>query len=252
MPFDFLRNRRLRAAERMDDDHADPAELRRSLAFIRRVNRFLGYARSVVAHVDRLTRGWPAHRPLEILDLATGSADIPRAILAWADRRGHDVRITAVDRHPVTVAEARAAGPADGRLTILQADVFALPFADCSFDLVMSAMFLHHLDEAGIVEVLRTMSRLARHGILAADLLRARRAYLWIGAFTTFSTPMVRHDARASVAQALTAAEVMDLARRAALCRPQLHRGFAHRFILTARAGLAGALPADNGPSAGR
>src|SRR3712207_8990927 len=45
---------------------------------------------------------------IRIIDLATGSADIPRAILRWADRRGFDVRIVGVDRHGVTAGAARA------------------------------------------------------------------------------------------------------------------------------------------------
>ena len=36
----------------------------------------------------------------------------------------------------------------------------------------MTAMFLHHLNEDGVVEVLRTMGRLARRGVIVADLLR--------------------------------------------------------------------------------
>src|SRR5690606_38160092 len=121
------------------EDSADADELRRGLQFIRRVNWWLGYARGVVGHLDRFSQSWRRGERVHIIDLATGSADIPQAILRWADRRGMDVRIVAVERHPVTVREAQRRNR-DPRLTIVQADVFALPFAAGSFDYALSRL----------------------------------------------------------------------------------------------------------------
>jgi len=222
---------RCRTAELMDEDAADERSLRASLRFIARVNALFGYTRATLAHLDRFSRSWRSGETVWMLDLATGSADIPRAILRWADRRGHDVRIVAVDRHPLTIRVA-AEGPPDPRLQLLQADVFALPFPPASFDYVLTNMFLHHLDDDEIVRVLRTMDRLASRGLIAADILRHRRAYLWIKLFTTFSARMVRHDATASVAQALTRDEVLALRARASIDYAAYHRHFAHRFTL--------------------
>jgi len=215
----------------MDEESVDPDDLRHSLAFIRRINVSLGYTRSILWHFDRFSRSWRAGERIDILDLATGSADIPRAILTWAGARGFDLHIVAVDRHPVT-ARAAAAGGEDARLRIVQADVFNLPFDAGSFDYVMTAMFLHHLDTPEIVRVLKTMDRLARRGILAADLLRHRRAYLWIRLLTLFSTPMIKHDAAVSVAQALSKKEVMEIRGRAGVLYAAYHRHFGHRFVL--------------------
>lgn len=227
----ILTNSRQRADEWMDEARADSEELRRSLRFIERINRQLGYTRAIIGHLERFSKTWRGKPKIRIVDLATGSADIPRAILKWADERGVDVRITAVERHPLT-ARIAAEGPVDPRLQIVQADVFDLPFEARSFDYALCAMFLHHLDEERIVEALRTMDRLARRGIIAADLLRHRRAYLWIRLMTLFSTPMVRHDACVSVRQALTREEVLALRDRAGVGYAQYHRHSAHRFVL--------------------
>jgi hypothetical protein len=238
----WLTNPRRRESEWMDEDSIDPQELRRSLRFIRHINRMLGYTRGILHHLDRFSRHWRPQQRIDIIDLATGSADIPRAILAWADRRGFDVRIVAIDRHLVTVRAAAERNP-DPRLSIIQADVFALPFADRSFDYALSAMFLHHLDEDQIVQVLVTMDRLARRGILAADLLRHRRSLVWIKLFTLFANPMVRHDAAVSVRQSLTKPEILALRERAGVGYARYYRHPAHRFI------LAGERPDDGGQS---
>lgn len=228
---DWLHNRRKPQAEWMDRPDVDPFELRNSLRFIRRINRFLGYTRSIVGHFDRLSRTWRRGERIDVIDIGTGSADIPLALLGWAGRRGIDLRIVAVDLHPVTV---RAAAGAAGhpRLRVVQADAFELPFEPLSFDYALSAMFLHHLDGAEMVRLLKVMDGLARRGLVLADLLRHRRAYAWIRLLTLGCSPMIRHDAAASVAQALTRAEVLNLRSAAGVDYLRYHRHFGHRFVL--------------------
>jgi ubiquinone/menaquinone biosynthesis C-methylase UbiE len=236
-----LRHRR-RTDEWMDDPAADPVDLERSLRFIRRVNAWFGYTRATIGHLERFARRWEPGRPVRILDVATGSADVPLAVLAWAGRKGHDVRIVGVDLHARTADAARRAaadaGVPPARLTVLRADATALPFADGAFDYAMTSMFLHHLDEAVAVRVLREMDRVSRRGIIAADLLRRRRAYAWISLITLPANPMVRHDARASVAQAFSRVEAEDLRDRSGASYAQYHEHFGHRFVLAGEKGL--------------
>jgi ubiquinone/menaquinone biosynthesis C-methylase UbiE len=220
----------------MDEPGADPRTLRDSLRFIRLVNGALGYTRATLHHLERFSRRWKKGETIRIVDLATGSADVPRAILKWADRRGFQVQIVGVDRHPVTIAAAAEEG-ADARLTLAQADVFKLPFEDGSFDYALCSMFLHHLDEEDAVKVLATMGRLARQGIVCADVLRHRRAYAWITFFTLFANPIVKHDARVSVAQAFTKNEVLRMRDGAGINFAQYYRHFGHRFVLAGEKG---------------
>src|SRR5438034_2637301 len=115
----FLAHRR-RQAEWMDAPDADPVELGRSLAFIRRINSILGYTRATLGHLRRFSRTWKRGERIDVIDLATGSADIPLALLKWAGAAGFDLHIVAVDRHHQTaqMAEEEAAG--DPRLRVVQ------------------------------------------------------------------------------------------------------------------------------------
>jgi SAM-dependent methyltransferase len=224
---------RQRQAEWMDQSGADAGELRRALRFIRAINSVLGYTRATLNHLERFSRNWQRGQRIDIIDLATGSGDIPRAILRWADVRGFDVHIVGVDRHPVTAEAARNAGDLDAsRFEVVQADVFDLPFASLSFDYALTSMFLHHLDDADAARLMRVMGGLARRGVIIADLLRNRRAYRWISLLTLLSSPMVRHDARVSVAQAFTRGEILALRDSAGLRFAKYHAHFAHRFVL--------------------
>ena len=50
--------------------------------------------------------------------------------------------------------------------------------------------------------------------------------------FTLFANPMVRHDARVSVGQALTRDEILSLRDRAGAGFAAYHHHFGHRFAL--------------------
>ena len=215
----------------MDQPGADPAMLVSSLRFIRAINVALGYTRATLAHLNRFSRSWKPGETVRVIDFATGSADVPRAVLRWADARGFDVRVIGVDRHAETARTARASSR-DPRLSIVQADVLDLPFDDGSFDYALTSMFLHHLPDDDVVRVLASMKRVARRGIIAADLIRNRRAYAWITLLTLLGNPMLRHDARVSVRQAFTRGEILALRDRAGIGFADFYHHFGHRFVL--------------------
>jgi ubiquinone/menaquinone biosynthesis C-methylase UbiE len=223
---------RLREDEWMDAPQVEPAKLRQSLQFIQRVNTFLRYTRATLNHFEQFSARWKQGETISVLDVATGSADIPRAIASWARRKAFDVCITGLDRHPITSQIAREQSDPSDQVRIVRGDALRLPFADASFDYVITHMFLHHLDDDDVVRVLVEMNRVARRGVLWADLLRHKRAYLWISLITAVSNPMVKHDARLSVAQAFTRDEVLALRDRAGLSYAQYYRHFGHRFAL--------------------
>jgi ubiquinone/menaquinone biosynthesis C-methylase UbiE len=227
----FLRKRN-RQPEWMDAIDADPAALSRSLAFIRWINSLLGYTRATISHLDRLSQDHKPGKIIKILDVATGSGDLPQAILRWAHQRGFDVKITAVDLHEATIFTASQLN-ADRRIQFIRADATRLPFADGEFDYVLTSMFLHHLEEQVAVTVLKEIDRVAAYGVIAADLLRSRRAYCWITLFTLFANPMVRHDARVSVAGAFTREELLALCNDAGFNYLKPHRHFGHRVVFS-------------------
>ncbi len=231
IPLASLRTRR-REPEWMDAPDVDPATLADSLRFIRRVNSTLRYTRATISHLDRFSRRWRPGERITMIDFATGSADVPLAIVEWGRRRGFDVHVVGLDLHETTCALARAATRHEPLIKIVRGDALDPPFDAGSFDYALSSMFLHHLSDDDAVRVLAAMGNVARRGIVAADLLRHARAYAWISLLTLMSNPVVRHDARVSVAQAFSKAEALQLRDRANVQFAQFYRHFAHRFVL--------------------
>src|SRR5215831_11172994 len=96
--------------EWLDAEMMDDAALRRNLGDIRRINLLLGWTTFTVRGVARQAEAIAkdtGRREFSLLDVASGSADIPLAIARWAERAGYTARIVATDISPQIVVVAR-------------------------------------------------------------------------------------------------------------------------------------------------
>ena len=167
-----------RSAElEMMDLPGQPRELLAgNLRDLRILNRYLGSYRSVLGGLARLVREQNL-RSFTLLDVGTGSADIPAAIAQWARRRNIAARIDAVERDFVTVGQAMDHTKSLGEIAIVRGDALAPPFRSGSFDFILASQLLHHFPDEQIIALLRTWARLARRAIIVSDLLRHPLAY---------------------------------------------------------------------------
>jgi ubiquinone/menaquinone biosynthesis C-methylase UbiE len=233
----MITKRRL-TPERMDDPSAPRAELDEALRYIRMVNQHLGGTAAALGPFKRWSRDWPKDSTIHLLDVGTGSADIPLAIAEWATRNGFQMKITAVDLHPVTLELARefAASRGGSGIEFRQADARKLMevFEPATFDYAHAGMFLHHLADIDVMTVLRIMDRLTSRGVIWNDLLRGvvGRVGVHILALGRRVSSMVAHDAIVSVNAGFTRREAIELAQRAGLRRITFRRHLLHRFTL--------------------
>ena len=212
--------------ELLDSPGWDPALLRANLRDIRRVNRLAGGSAAVLRHLPRLMAGLSADRDVRILDLATGSADIPLAIAGWSRRHGRRVSIVASDNSIEILAVAREQTAGNSAIAVQQFDARALPLPDRSFDVVLCSLALHHFTRPDAVALLREMHRVAAYGFILNDLVRGRLAYAtaWLVAHLATRNPLTRHDAPLSVLRAFTPAELADLLGEAGIGGATIHR----------------------------
>lgn len=224
------------AVELLDRPEHDDAELERSLRHIAAVNRWLGGARALRRCLDHLELKHAA--ALRVLDVGTGSGDVPRMVARWAADRSLDVTITAVDAHPQVLAIARRLCSAFPRIEVLPGDARSLPFPDDAYDLVLISLLLHHFDGDGQLDVLREAGRVSRQWVVVGELQRSRPAL--IGARLLAATVwrrnrLTRHDGPISVRRAFTARELGTVARRAGLAGAHVSSHPLFRLILRAR-----------------
>ncbi|MFQ5701923.1 MAG: methyltransferase domain-containing protein [Acidobacteriota bacterium] len=227
---------RIRRTELLDQGAYAPHEMRGNLADLRRYNGWLGGARVVIRGVGMLLGRNCSGRSISLLDVATGSADIPRALVRWGHRRGLRLLPVGLDVKSDVLSEAchvhRAPGSA---MRFVQADARKLPFRDRAVDIVICSTFLHHLDRGDAVETLREMGRVARLGIVLVDLKRSRTAWtlLWLLTRLTTMNRLTRHDGPASVGQSFTCGELRRLAGEAGLAGAAVRDAGPARILLT-------------------
>jgi SAM-dependent methyltransferase len=199
--------------ELMDRPDATPAELEAALRSLRGLNRWFGSYRLVMQFVRRWIRRGDR---LRIVDLATGSADIPRLVVDHARAVGAVVEIDAIDFQPTTVANARQLSAAYPEITCHRDDVLEFGSAG-AYDVVLCSLALHHFSESDAVHLLRRCRELSRRYVLVSDLRRGWLATVGVYLLTLliFRDPMTRSDARASAQRAFTLEELRDLATRA-------------------------------------
>jgi hypothetical protein len=181
--------------ELLDDPDADPAAVVISLRHIARANRWFGGWAAVRWGLERLLENQPS-TPLTLLDVGAGSGDLARRAVCWAAARGIHLRPLALERHPAAARMASATG-----LPALLACGGCLPVRTAGVDLVLVSQVAHHLAEAACVTLLRECSRVARRGMVVADLARSQLAAagFWIGSRILRFDPATRADGLTSL-----------------------------------------------------
>jgi SAM-dependent methyltransferase len=182
----------------MDRPQPVSPELISDLRNLRILNRAFGGYRLIRHFLRRWIR---PNDELNVLDLATGSGDIPRLIVKFARRLGASVRIDAVDFQQSTIAIARDLSGGFPEIRYHCAGIFEFGKPQ-SYDIV-----------------------------LVADLRRSRLAAIGVNLLTTIwlREPMTRNDARVSMQRAFSFRELHEMAQAAGW------RNFGHRRFRFAR-----------------
>ncbi len=147
---------RRRQPELMDQPELDPAEHARALTGLGRINRV---SRSAGIYWRELGRLAHAHRdrPLRVLDLACGGGDVPIALALRANRSGLAIHFEGCDKSSDAMRFASERAAAQGvTIRFFRLDVLEEDFPP-GFDVIISSLFLHHLDGSDAVRLLERM-----------------------------------------------------------------------------------------------
>jgi len=200
--------------ELMDRPQPVSLELENDLKRIRQLNRWFGSYR--LTH--HFLRWWiQPHDSLRIVDLATGSGDIPRLIVDYARKINVKVAVDALDRQPATLEIARKLSTGYPEISYHEANILEwIPLE--TYDIVLCTLTLHHFSDEDAVRVLRRCRELSHRFVLVSDLRRELflKAGVYLLTALIFREPMTRYDARLSAERAFSFAEMRDLAVRAA------------------------------------
>ena len=178
----------------------------------------------------------PDGRPLRVLDIATGGGDVLLGVVKRAARHKIPIEAQGCDINPTAVEYARQAAVeadiADTKFSQLNALVEPLPEG---YDVVMCTLFLHHLSDEDVHQMLRRMAHAAARCVLVDDLCRNGLGYLyaWVGGRILTRSHIVHVDGPLSVRAAFTVKEFRQIVDEAGLQGAQIHRHWPERFLMS-------------------
>jgi ubiquinone/menaquinone biosynthesis C-methylase UbiE len=212
--------KRVVTAEILDTDSAPAPEVQRTLADLRRINRWFGgisTTRRLLTRVFDRTR----QASFTLLDVGAGSGDVSTTAARQLRNRAQ-VDVTLLDRmasHLPRNGERKVSG-----------DALALPFRDGSFDLVTSSLFIHHLEADEIVGFINEALRVARIAVLLNDLRREPIHLALMYAGHPIFGRITMHDGIASVRRAYTPRELHAILQQTAACGVEIENRYLFRM----------------------
>jgi SAM-dependent methyltransferase len=204
-------------SEWMDDLSRPDEEFQEAYRELTAVNKWLGGIHAV----DRFLPD--KNQTITILDVAAGGCDVGEALM-----KRRKCTVVSLDLNLRGLRFAVDTMP-------LAANAFQLPFADNSFDAVISSLFFHHLSNSECIRVLSEMWRTTRRLLIVNDLHRHRLAHLSIRVLSVLlsRSTMFRNDSAASVRRAFKPSELLDISRQAHV-PGRIVRSFPFRLVLVA------------------
>jgi len=227
---------RHREREIMDDPALDAQRHLQALQGLARINRWSGSVRIVWSPIRALARQ-NGVRFLRVLDIATGAGDVPIGLWQRACRNGLRLHIDGCDRSRTALEYARArAEQAGADVNFFELDAVAGEIPS-RYDVIISSLFLHHLDDEEAVRLLRNMAQATGHMVVVNDLARSVTglALAYVGTRLLSASDIVRTDGPQSARAAYAIDEVRTLARLAGLHGATVFPRWPCRFQLTWR-----------------
>ncbi len=220
--------------EQMDDPNLDLMVHRQALRGLVRLNRFGGGLRNLWKPIQSMASKIPKDS-MRILDLATGSGDVPIYLACKTKETGMSLVMEACDISSTALEDAKEkASRAKVDIRFFQFDVTKSELPN-DYDIIICNQFLHHLTEEQVVILLKKMANAALYGIAINDLLRSRWNFLIVSLASHLFTrsSVVRFDGPQSIRAAFTIHEMKRLAKEAGLTEAILKPCLPAHFILT-------------------
>jgi SAM-dependent methyltransferase len=209
----MLTMQRVNTQEILDSDACPPVEVETSLRDLCRINRLFGGVATTRRLIERVASA-TGTRHFSVLEVAAGFGEVSRIAGRQLARKDITLKVTDLDRVRTHLLRGNRA---------VVADALALPFPDCTFDLVSCSLFAHHLEPADLARFASEALRVSRFAILINDLVRhpLHLALVYAG-FPLMRSYVSRVDGLASVRRSYIPEEMRRILSAAAKPAPRV------------------------------
>ena len=201
--------------EFLDRPDCDPALAAASYRFMETVNCRFGGILIVRRFLAAEAARRPTGAPLRILDIGSGSCDIPLAVSRWARAYDIPLHFTCLEMagHAVDIARGQLALAGNPAVQLLQEDAFTHQPAE-PYDCAVASMCFHHFSDAQILTLVQRLRGFVLNSVLINDLRRSRLSSLAARLLLAGTPAGVRHDALLSIRRGFKISELSTLLRQ--------------------------------------
>lgn len=190
--------------ELMDDPSTSEKELNEALVDIAFANKWLG-GNSITLHaIKKLLKAHPDKKSWSIADVGCGDGEMLRLLLEKLKKVGYTFTYTGIDINEKGLVRARRLSKGMDAISYINKDIHTIPTETPAYDIVISALTLHHIKEEQIIDFLKGMTTISGYAVIINDLDRSKIAY---GLYKVFSRIFIKscvakNDGLVSIASA--------------------------------------------------
>lgn len=203
---------RVNKPEFLDAVDCDPQLASHSYSFMRLVNRFAGGTRVVKDFLAREISSNDQTRPIRILDIGSGTCDIPLAITKWALRKSLKIEFTCIETNKTAlkIASENIKKSDFNSIELKHESIFEF---NCRqhFDYAIGSLFFHHFQDEQILTIINMLRSNVLKGILINDLRRNLFNFAGCSIMFCLLSKDLKHDALLSIRKGFKSDELYQL-----------------------------------------
>lgn len=215
-------------AELLDADFIPKEDLYQNLRELNFINTWLGGHDITIAGLKKIKH---VLENATIADVGCGGGDNLKAIAKWARKKGIALKLVGIDLKQDCVDFAKENCKDFPEISFIQSDY---RHVKQEFDIIMSALFCHHLNDKQMVEYLQWCQKYSRKGFFINDLQRHPLAYYSIKYLTALFSKsyLVKNDAALSVWRGFKNDELKNMLAQANIKNAQIQWKWAFRYLI--------------------
>lgn len=201
--------------EIMDDFTLAGKALRVNLDILASINKWLGGNQVSLDGIKKLIKNFPKDNELVIVDLGCGNGDMLRRVSRLGEKLGYKFKLIGIDANQDSIQYATLLSLGVKNITYRQMNIFSDEFKELEYDIALSTLFLHHLNDKEILEKVNLLSGQARIGIVVNDLHRNKLAYFLFNIISFFiNNKIIRNDGLVSILRGFKKRELEQFANQ--------------------------------------